>query len=96
MTLHCLYAAPDSAVARRCLDSVAAGDALLLLSHAVTLANPCHPGLPDWQSTGVALYALQEDLDAHGVAQIDDAVTPVDYAAWIALTLDRPRQQLWA
>jgi len=95
MTLHCLYASPESTAALRCRAALAPGDAVLLLGAAVRLADPAHPALPQWGGGHeAALYALQEDLAAHGVAPAP-LVTAVDYAGWVRLSEELPRQQVW-
>jgi len=96
MTLHCLYASPESTAAQRCHAALAPGDALLLLGAAVRLADPGHPALAHWRAGhGAALYALQEDLAAHGVGTPTPVVTAVDYAGWVRLSEELPRQQVW-
>ena len=82
MTLHCLYTARDTQMLERLLASAESGDALLLLSSAVTLTRGHNPLLERWQRQGGRVYALEEDLAAY-------------YPGWVALSTRHPRQQLW-
>lgn len=43
----------------------------------------------------VTCYALQEDMLARGIKQQHDDVRVVDYAQWVALTLDYQQQICW-
>lgn len=93
--LHCLHD-PVSTGAPRLRDVVRAGDAILLLGTAVTLARPRHPALDEWLGgKDTPLYALQEDLHLHGVAEADERVEVVDYSGWVALLAQLPRQLDW-
>jgi len=94
-TLHCLSAAPDSSVARRLLALVDAREPVLLLGKAVVLAAKAHPELPHWIASGVALYALEEDLQAYAVTDTLAGVTRTSYADWVSLSERYETQTLW-
>lgn len=96
MTLHCLYSAPSGDPASRCLAALATGDAVLLLAAATTLARPGHPALSRWINAGARLYALDEDLAAHGVDAPAATVTVISYGGWVDLSLQQERQQVWS
>lgn len=95
MTLHCLYTARDTEMLERLLASAESGDALLLLSSAVTLARGQNAFLERWQRQGGRAYALQEDLAAYGSEQRHETFEVVDYPGWVALSTRHPRQQVW-
>ena len=95
MTLHCLYRAPNSPTANRLLEQVAAGDLVLLLGEAVILARETHPELASWVAAGATLYALRDDLAAHGVAALAPEVTAADFADWVALSERCVTQVAW-
>lgn len=95
MTLHCLYIAGDTDTLERLLATAEAGDALLLLSSAVTLARRQHPLLERWERRGGRVYALEEDLAAYGSGPLRDTLGVVDYPGWVALSARHPKQQLW-
>ena len=95
MTLHCLYIARDTQMLERLLASAESGDALLLLSSAVTLARGHSPLLERWQRQGGRVYALEEDLAAYGSGQQHETFEVVDYPGWVALSTRHPKQQVW-
>ena len=95
MTLHCLYTARDTQMLERLLASAESGDALLLLSSAVTLARGHSPLLERWQRQGGRVYALEEDLAAYGSDQQHETLDVVDYPGWVALSIRHSRQQVW-
>lgn len=95
MTLHCLYIAGDTDTLERLLATAESGDALLLLSSAVTLAHRHNPLLERWERQGGRVYALEEDLAAYGSGQRHDTLGVVDYLGWVALSARHPKQQLW-
>lgn len=95
MTLHCLYHPVDTPAAQRLLAQLGEGDAVLLLSEAVGLAQTAHPALLEWLDTGVGLYALLEDLQAYGIVQPHAAIEAIDYARWVTLSEQYATQILW-
>ena len=95
MTLHCLYIARDTQMLERLLASAESGDALLLLSSAVTLARGHNPLLERWQRQGGRVYALEEDLAAYGSDRQHETFEVVDYPGWVALSIRHPKQQVW-
>lgn len=95
MTLHCLNQAEDSAAARRLRKQLKTDDTVLLLGPAVRLAHAEHPLLAKWLADNPTLYALDEDLQAYAVQSVHDRVQRIDYAGWVALTLEHATQLLW-
>lgn len=95
MSLHCLYAAPDSDAAERLRGQLSPNDCVLLLGSAVRLAAPEHPLLSSWLTLGIPLYALEDDLAAYGVSAAHAGVSTVDYAGWVSLSEAQPNQCVW-
>ena len=95
MTLHCLYTAKDTQMLERLLTSAESGDALLLLSSAVTLTRGHNPLPERWQRQGGRVYALEEDLAAYGSDQRHETIEVVNYPGWVALSIRHPKQQVW-
>ena len=91
----CLSAAPRSAAALRLRALLQPDEPVLLLGAAVVLAASAHPQLPDWLASGARFYALEEDLQAYGVLEAHEAITPVSYADWVRLTETYATQTLW-
>lgn len=88
MTLHCLYL-PHQLEAL--LAALGPDDGVLLLSTAVTLA------VQPWVKTAEnSVYALREDLAAHGIHQEANNTQSVDYAGWVSLTERYRTQQSWS
>ncbi|WP_439107320.1 sulfurtransferase complex subunit TusB [Congregibacter sp.] len=94
-TLHCIARDPSSTSGQRLLEQLQAGDSVLLLGKAVTLAGTSHPAAPEWIATGASLHALAEDLLAYAVQDAHPAVTSIDYAGWVALSESLRTQTLW-
>lgn len=93
MTLHCLYCPPADLGAAQFGEALAVNDALLLLGPAVAAAGPgdALASLPDT----VAIYALEEDLQALGITVLAPRVASVDYDGWLRLSESHPLQCLW-
>lgn len=94
-TLNCLYASETSAAAQSLLAALTSHDVVLMLGHAVSLLRPTHPELESWLATGATLYALDEDLLAHGIQAPHEAVTVLDFAGWVRLTEIHRTQTVW-
>lgn len=97
-TLHILSTSPfaDQRLAS-CLRLLSPGDGLLLCGDAVYALNPdCAPRQTlELMPEQIALYALQEDLDARGLHDWPARLQVVDYPAFVALTLDYARSNSW-
>jgi sulfur relay protein TusB/DsrH len=91
MTLHCIYSASALSSGSQARDVMNEGDGVLLLASAVVLAGS-DIAIP----AGVQIFALAEDLDAHGIVECSKQVTRVDYDGWVALTQHHCTQQVWA
>ena len=96
MALHCLSVDPAVAAARGIFGWLEAGDAVLLLGPAVTLARRGHGHLASWLSHGVTLYVLAGELALQGVDAVDSRVQVTDYAGWVELVVRHPQQLTWA
>jgi sulfur relay protein TusB/DsrH len=95
MALHCLSVDPAVAIARGVFGWLEAGDAVLLLGPAVTLAQDGHAQLPAWLAHDVTLHALMGELALHGVDAVDPRVQVTDYAGWVELVVEHPQQMTW-
>jgi sulfur relay protein TusB/DsrH len=94
-TLNCLYGDETSSAARSLLAALSRDDSVLILGRAVSLLRPTHPELRDWLATGAHLYALDEDLLAHGIQTPHEAVTVLNYEGWVRLTEVHRTQTVW-
>jgi sulfur relay protein TusB/DsrH len=92
--LHCLYSPPERLATRAFADALAAGDAVLLLGSAVVAAAADYRP-PVALPAGVSLHALAEDIAAHGVKDVADSVSVIDYGQWVDLAAAQPLQCLW-
>lgn len=95
MALHCLSVDPPVAAARGIAAWLEAGDAVLLLGPAVTLARHGNALLDSWLSQGVTLHALTGELALQGVDAVDSRVQVTDYAGWVELVVLHPQQMIW-
>lgn len=94
MTLHCIYS--GSVLSQPgFLEQLGEDDALLLLGSAVYLAAHDKVG-PKAFPVALALYALDEDLQAYGITSLSNGVTPIDYDGWVQLSTTHSAQQVWA
>lgn len=94
MTLHCLYNAPARLDSATFAPSLAVGDAVLLLGSAVTAVTGNEDALA-LLPENISCYALTEDLQAHGIHNLSDRVTSVDYAGWVELVVAHATQCVW-
>ncbi|ARI10746.1 MULTISPECIES: sulfurtransferase complex subunit TusB [Klebsiella] len=94
--LHTLSTSPwhaDMATMRRLIKE---GDDLLLLSDGVIAAIAEGRFLEILQSAPISIYALQEDIEARGLAgQIADSVIRVSYTEFVRLTVKHAGQLDW-
>jgi len=95
MALHCLSIDSPVAAARGVPGWLKAGDAVLLLGPAVTLARHGNALLDSWLSHGVTLHALTDQLALQGVDAVDPRVQVTDYAGWVELAVLHPQQLTW-
>ena len=95
MTLHCVYTVANATTRQALQNTAADTDVVLLLGGAVTLATAQHPALEQWLGMKLRLYALAEDIAAHGVAATHTAVEVVGYAGWVSLSEQHRTQQVW-
>lgn len=94
-TLHVLSHSPfaDSRLAS-CLRLLGPHDALLLSGDAVYALQPGSAPHAALEQRQPRLYALLEDLQARGLSPAL-AVTPVDYPAFVELTLAYDKVNSW-
>jgi tRNA 2-thiouridine synthesizing protein B len=72
------------------------GDDLLLLSDGVIAAIAKGRFLEILQSAPISVYALQEDIEARGLAgQIADSVVRVSYTDFVRLAVKHADQLTW-
>ena len=94
--LHTLSTSPWHADIAAMLRLIKEGDELLLLSDGVTAAVAQGRFLEILQSAPISLYALQDDIEARGLAgQIADSVVRVDYTDFVSLTVKHEGQLAW-
>ncbi len=94
--LHTLSVSPWHADIAAMLRLVKAGDDLLLLSDGVVAAIADGRFLEILQSAPITIHALQEDIEARGLAgQIADSVVRVDYTDFVRLTVKHEGQLTW-
>ena len=97
-TLHLLSHSPfnDSRL-DSCLQLLGNGDGLLLSGDAVYVLQPGNDALPELQKQPdeVAIFALQEDLQARGLTVIPARVKAIDYATFVELCIRYSRVNSW-
>ncbi|WP_213878638.1 sulfurtransferase complex subunit TusB [Pseudomonas sp. dw_358] len=94
-TLHVLSHSPfaDTRLTS-CLRLLGASDGLLLSGDAVYALQPGSAPRAALEQQKPRLYALQEDLQARGL-RADSSVTPLDYPAFVQLTLQYDKVNTW-
>jgi tRNA 2-thiouridine synthesizing protein B len=98
--LHLVSRSPHESLAlAHCLARAGKGDALLLLEGGVYAAlegSACAPRLREAMG-GVAVYALEADLAARGIAaeEVAGGVVRVDYEGFVELCLRHSPVQSW-
>ncbi|HHG8774090.1 TPA: sulfurtransferase complex subunit TusB [Raoultella planticola] len=94
--LHTLNTSPWHTDLRAMLRLVKDGDDLLLLSDGVIAAIAGGQFLEILQSAPITIHALQDDIDARGLAgQIADSVVRVGYTDFVRLSVKHPGQLSW-
>jgi tRNA 2-thiouridine synthesizing protein B len=96
--LHIVNKSPfQTRTLESCLRVAQPGHALLLTEDAVIAATRAVVGAALGAALGtLKVYVLQPDLEARGLAgQLADGVTPVDYAGFVDLVVEQPRNQSW-
>ncbi|MGF7443183.1 sulfurtransferase complex subunit TusB [Klebsiella michiganensis] len=94
--LHTLSTSPWHADMADMLRLLKEGDDLLLLSDGVIAALAEGRFLEILQSAPISLYALQEDIEARGLAgQIADSVVRVSYTDFVRLSVKHAGQLSW-
>lgn len=96
MILHTLNAAPESGTFGQCLQQLGSGDALLLMGNGVYAALSGAPSAAELAGTGASLYILADDARASGVLPwLSTGFNTVDYAGFVELSEQYPRQLAW-
>jgi tRNA 2-thiouridine synthesizing protein B len=89
---------PQSQTLRSCLRLAQPGQALLLIEdgvYAATHAGAAAGGLGE-ATQRLKVYALQADLEARGMAgRLIEGVAAIDYAGFVDLVAEHPRNQTW-
>ncbi|WP_192456590.1 sulfurtransferase complex subunit TusB [Musicola keenii] len=94
--LHTFSHSPYQTDIDALLDSLGAGDALLLLQDGVIAALGAASVLSRLQQSGARVYALQSDIDARGLGnQISTEIQLIDYTEFVQLTVKHARQLAW-
>ncbi|WP_413702886.1 sulfurtransferase complex subunit TusB [Raoultella ornithinolytica] len=94
--LHTLSSSPWHTDLRAMLRLVKDGDDLLLLSDGVNAAIAGGPFLEILRSAPITIHALQDDIDARGLAgQIADSVVRVGYTDFVRMSVKHPGQLSW-
>jgi tRNA 2-thiouridine synthesizing protein B len=79
-----------------CLRLAQPGHALLLTEDAVIAATRTGSATLGGALATLKVYALQPDLEARGLAgTLAEGITPVDYAGFVELVAEHPRNQSW-
>ncbi|MFN2287139.1 MAG: sulfurtransferase complex subunit TusB [Chromatocurvus sp.] len=96
MTLHTVNQLPDHPDCQRCIVQLAAGDAVVMLGRGVWIANINAAWHLAWERSGAALYVLEEDLAASGLAGLcAPSVTALDLPGFVALSEQHRCQRAW-
>lgn len=94
--LHTLSVSPWHVDIDAMLRLVKPGDDLFLLSDGVVAAIDGGRFLEILQSAPITLHALQDDIEARGLAgQIADSVGRVSYTDFVRLTVKHAGQLAW-
>lgn len=94
--LHTLSSSPWHTDLRAMLRLVKDGDDLLLLSDGVIAVIAGGPFLEILHSAPITIHALQDDIDARGLAgQIADSVIRVSYTDFVRMSVKHPGQLSW-
>jgi tRNA 2-thiouridine synthesizing protein B len=96
--LHMVSRSPyESSALADCLKRAVKGDAVLLLESGVYAVLPRAPQASHLVEAGVAVYAVEADLAARGIAPEDRMaeVIPLDYEGFVELALSHFPVQSW-
>lgn len=89
---HSFYQIDNEAL----LKMVMPNDVILLLQDGVTAAISQSGALERLKRSGVAIYALQEDVEARGLkALIGDDIELINYQGFVDLTIAHYPQIMW-
>ena len=99
-TLHTINKSPyTNNILNSCLKVCTERDAILLLEDGVYGATDAAPAATELQSlieSGVKIFALINDIKARGLEEkLAPNIQPIDYDAFVQLTLDHHRVQSW-
>ncbi len=97
--LHIVNKSPPQYQAlQSCLRLAQPGQALLLIEDGVYAATPAGAascGLAE-ATRRLKVYVLRPDLEARGMAgRLIEGVAPIDYAGFVDLVTEHPRNQTW-
>lgn len=91
MILHILTQSPATESFRHCLSALAKNDAVLLIQNAVYAETD-----KDLANAGVKnIYALTADRQARGLNTDPEGIELIDYAGFVALTLEYDKTVTW-
>ncbi|HJV70585.1 sulfurtransferase complex subunit TusB [Ideonella sp.] len=95
--LHIVNKSPlQTRTLESCLRLAQPGQALLLTEDAVYAATRAGSAALGPAAAALKVYVLQPDLDARGMtAALAEGITPVDYAGFVDLVAEHPRNQSW-
>lgn len=94
--LHTLSRSPVQCDLPALLRLTAEGDALLLLQDGVVAALAGSASLDLLLNAPIALYALQDDVDARGLpGHISHKIEVIGYTHFVKLTEKHPNQMAW-
>ncbi|WP_261841007.1 sulfurtransferase complex subunit TusB [Aliamphritea ceti] len=98
MSLHTLNKAPGNSTALQdCLNSLQAGDALLLIEDGVYAALNAYDELfQHAKSLGVDCYVLEADTDARGLKALNSLFTTASYNTFVELSCQHQPVVSWA
>jgi len=87
---------PDHPDCQRCISQLASGDAVVFLGHGAWITSGQTGWHEEWARAGIALYVLEDDLVARGLAEhCARSIMPIDVTGFIALTEQHSCQQAW-
>ena len=96
MTLHTVNLLPDHPDCSRCIRQLDPSDCVAFLGRGAWIANSRASWHLAWVQSGSALYVLQDDLHACGIAEhCAPGIIPIDLDEFIALTEEQTRQRAW-
>jgi tRNA 2-thiouridine synthesizing protein B len=91
MILHILTQSPATESFRQCLSALTKNDAILLIQDAVYAQWG-----KDFASSNINnIYALTADRQARGLQGASEGIKLIDYAGFVALTLEYDKTVTW-